>query len=553
MEQADQSQSRRTESNSAATSPSPKFVRKKTKRALSLTSYQGKDRRSHHKRRKEIRYILPEQGLPCSLCVGGNEIETSLVELSDQGGVLESDKVLSVGAIVPLILWVGKKIVEIGAKITHIYPKGNGTRVYQYRLMFDDCLPEQFIVATKLLSKPDRRQSHDIYADARRFFQRVQVWKTDEFYHYHRDDVANEAVKRVDFTSNDYMALSRDPRILKAAAQAIKDCGLGTAGPSIFAGNRPLHEELSNAIASLKGMESCLLCPSGFTANSGLFTGLIQKPGTFIFLDEKDHASIYHGAMASGGKIKVFRHNDMKDLERKLNAYENSTSKIICVDGVYSMDGDLAPLDVIYVLAKKYNASLWVDDAHSFGVFGENGSGIESHFGLRGKIDIVTGSLSKALGCFGGFVCASQAVTKFLDHLGREFVYTTTLPATICAGALEGIRIFSTEGDVQRRKLWENVAYLREGFLERGFPIGPTTTPIIPIIFGHETVTQQFAQELYKRGVFVNSVTRPAVKRDQARIRLGIRTEHTRAQLEYALQQCQVVAHSMGLHFDQRS
>src|SRR6185437_2167692 len=290
---------------------------------------------------------------------------------------------------------------------------------------------------------------------------------------------------------------------------AINEHGLGTAGPSIFAGDLAYHDQLSEAIASFKGMEACLLCPSGFTANSGLFTGLIQKKGTLIFLDEKDHASIFHGAMACNGSIKVFRHNDMKDLQRKLSVYDKNVAKVIFVDGVYSMDGDLAPLNQLHRLAKEYQACLWVDDAHSFGVFGDDGSGVESHFGLRGEIDIVTGSLSKALGAFGGFVCAKKSVIEFLDHLGREFVYTTTLPSAVCAGVIEGLKIVRYESAASRKKLWDNVHFFKKHLSEAGFPLGQTESPIIPVIFGHETLTQRFARALYDEQIHVNAVTRP--------------------------------------------
>lgn len=375
----------------------------------------------------------------------------------------------------------------------------------------------------------------------------MQVWKSQEFYHFHRRDDEKASSKVIDFTTNDYLSLSGDARILKAAQKAIDDWGLGTAGPSIFAGNSALHDELAKAIAELKHMEACLLCPSGFTANSGVLTGIIQRPGTLVFLDEKDHASIYHGAWASKARLKMFRHNDVDDLKRKLSMYEYVAPKVVFVDGLYSMDGDLAPLPEIHRLARLHNASLWLDDAHSFGVYGEEGSGIESHFGLRGQVDIVTGSLGKTLGAFGGYVCASHSAIQYLEHLGREFVYTTTLPATICAGALEGVRIIREEADDRRACLWKNIRQLKEGLRSAGFEIGQPESPVIPVILKHETLAHRFGLELYNRGIFVNTVTRPAVKRNEARLRFSVRNDHTAAQLDCTLETMKEIASNLKL------
>lgn len=192
-----------------------------------------------------------------------------------------------------------------------------------------------------------------------------------------------------------------------------------------------------------------------------------------------------------------------------------------------------------------------MDDAHSFGVFGEDGSGIESHFGLRGKIDIVTGSLSKALGAQGGFICASQAIVDYLEHFSREFVYTTTLPTAICAGVLEGIRIMKESGNLDRKKLWDNTRQLQKGLREIGMPIGSTQSPIVPIYIGDEKIATEMAHKLMHVGVFVNVAARPAVKRNEARLRLSVNAHHTEEQIDYAIKSIRTVSDGMGLKFNE--
>jgi len=503
----------------------------------------GKDRRSYRSRRKAPRLIVRGNLFDESALLRSHacEITCEIVELTNQTAKLRISSPPIDGEKVVLLFRMFDRDMESKSTVAAINENSHITVVFDMPLDISEFPPDA-------LSAADRRQSLTVFDEAVKFSHRVQEWKNKEYYHYHRRDEGNQS-KVVDFTSNDYLGLSKDQRILEAAEKIIRISGLGTAGPSIFSGNRSSHDRLAESLASYKGMESCLLCPSGFTANSGVFTGLIQRLGAVVFLDEKDHASIFHGAMASSAKLKMFQHNNMEDLEKKLSQYELTAPKVICVDGVYSMDGDLAPLDRIYTLAKKYKASLWVDDAHSFGIFGKDGSGIETHFGLKGKIDIVTGSLSKALGGFGGYVCAPKAITEYLDHLGREFVYTTTLPEVICAGLSEGIRILKEDSSLSRKKLWENTKYMYECLNRFGFPIGPTESPIIPLIFGHETTTQRFAQEVYKRGVFVNSVTRPAVRRDEARVRIGVRSTHTREQIDFAINQFVAVAKELKMSF----
>lgn len=504
------------------------------------------ERRAHRKRRKCDRYLLDQTERSFTVIDPTDMVPgKSLLEIASQNCTIQSSKALDPDVDITFKLKIHEKIFNVSGSIKNITSLPNGNT--RYGVQFHQQIQDPKLFLQKKLFRT-RRGPVEIFGFAKRFSSRLMEWKSQEYYHYHRRESDIPTNKIIDFTSNDYLSLSRNPKIRKAAQDALIDHGLGTAGPSIFAGDLALHDKLSKTIAAIKKTESCLLCPSGFTANSGIFTGLITVPGTLIFLDEKDHASIFHGALGSKGKIKIFRHNDLEHLEKLLNQYERTAVKVICVDGLYSMDGDIAPLDKIYELAQEYNASLWVDDAHSFGIFGEKGAGIEDHFGLAGKIDIVTGSLSKTLGGFGGYVCAPKAVTDFLDHLGREFVYTTTLPAAICAGLLEGIRIMQEESDGARGNLWINSRYLKESLLRNDFPVGPTESPIVPVIFGHEDVSQRYAQELYAMGIDINSVTRPAVRRDESRLRITVRSDHSLEQLDHLVQSMCAVRENININ-----
>lgn len=486
------------------------------------------ERRTNRSRRKAERYLL-DDGTALSTTItsrnSGDGIRGKLTDLSPQNCTFYTDN-QTLHAIDDDIQ------IEIKAKENEVCLKGYIRTKFQVdqnvhrlgiQLLQDAPAIQQFINRKRTKT---RRHPEDLYSYAKKFSQRLQIWKTQEHYHYHRSQANTEKI-HLDFNSNDYLNLAADSRIKSAAVNALNTFGLGTAGPKIFSGEYDLHQQLAQTLAAIKKTEACLLCPSGFTANSGIFTSLITHSKTLLFLDEKDHASIFHGALGSKGQIKVFRHNDMDHLKKLLSQYEKSASKVICVDGVYSMDGDLAPLNEIHALARDYNASIWLDDAHSLGIFGENGRGIDSHFGLAGQFEIVTGSLSKTLGGFGGYVCASKAVVDYLDHLGREFVYTTTLPTAICSGLIKALDIILNECDERRNILWRNTQLMKKLLIENRFPVGPTESPIIPVIFKHESVAQQFAYELYKRGIDINSVTRPAVRRNEARLRITLRSDHT--------------------------
>lgn len=488
------------------------------------------ERRTNRRRRRCERFPIKKAGESIGrlVSVASHDTECRLVEIGAENCTLNGDFPAVPGEDVRLEIKLRESTIVLAGSIKSTSHTGEGVNRYGVRFNEEANNILELLADKKTAT---RRKAVDLFSLQKKFSKRLEDWKKKEYYHYHRRELDGPQQARIDFTSNDYLALANNPRIKAAATAALNEHGLGTAGPTIFAGRHSPHDQLAATLAGIKKTEACLLCPSGFTANSGVFTGLINTPGTIIFLDEKDHASIFHGAMASKGRIKMFRHNDMDHLRRLISQYERTAPKVICVDGVYSMDGDMAPLDKIYEIAQEYNASLWLDDAHSFGVFGERGAGIESHFGLLGKIDIVTGSLSKTLGGFGGYVCTTRAVVDYLDHLGREFVYTTSLPAAICGGLLEGLKIMTEESDVPREKLWRNARLLKQLLIDNEFPVAPTDSPIVPVIFGHETISQRFAHDLAAMDIDVNAVTRPAVRRNESRLRITVRSDHEEGQI----------------------
>lgn len=506
------------------------------------TSYAGPERRSGVRRRKLNRWSVLDAEDPCVAQLQGYDSPCRLIDFGRNNCGLLTPARLEKGQEIALILHLYGNSIELQGQVVN---RGEVDGFYRYGVEFAGELPTA--VQPPLPNQDGRRRIENLYEEAERYSKRLVVWKTREFYYYHRSDRDREGKEAINFASNDYLGLSSHPRVQEVVRLALEKYGLGTTGPSVFAGDFKPHQTLATELAEFKGMEACILCPSGFTANSGIFTGLVAKGKTLIFLDEKDHASIFHGARASGGSIKTFTHNDARDLERKLSRYDRCIPKVVCVDGLYSMDGDLAPLDTIYQVAQRYGATLWVDDAHSFGVYGEDGGGIESHFGLHGKIDIVTGSLGKAIGAFGGFVCASKAVVDYLNDLGREFVFTTTLPPAVCAGALEAVRIIRQEGVRLRNQLSANAQRLRDGLHQYGFPIGMTESHIIPIIWGNETKTHRFAHAMAEQGILVNAVVRPAVRRNEARIRLGVRADQTFEHIDEAIQKMVKIRATMGL------
>ncbi|NUO02448.1 MAG: pyridoxal phosphate-dependent aminotransferase family protein [Saprospiraceae bacterium] len=344
------------------------------------------------------------------------------------------------------------------------------------------------------------------------------------------DPSINQVVRVVNFGSNDYLNMSQHPRVINAAIQALETYGAGSGASCITTGRTKVKTDLEEEIAETFGREKALVYPAGFMTNTGVLSGLLRSNDIAI-VDMLAHASIMDG-VESRNKI-FFRHNDMRSLESAITKSSSQyANKIVVVDGVYSMDGDIANLPEISGLCKKYNCKLMVDEAHAFGVIGKNGLGITDHFSMPpNSIDILVGTLSKAIGSAGGFVTGNKDLINYLRFASRPYFFTTAPFIPAMAAALESIRIIKS--DEQRRKnLWTNIGYFKSKVLGGGFNIGPAETAIFPIILGNHNHVIKAAQIMGSNGVLVLGVAYPAVSKKQTRIRMNVSSEMIQGQLD---------------------
>lgn len=344
--------------------------------------------------------------------------------------------------------------------------------------------------------------------------------------------------------SNDYLGLSNHPEVKEEVIKAILKYGVGSGSTTVLSGTFDLHNELERELAEFKGTEAALLFSTGFLANYGVLTALLDKD-YIIINDEKNHVSILEGCRAVRARTRFFRHNDMASLEKILRLYEKN-KKVIIVEGIYSMDGDIANLPEIISLAKEYNARLIIDDAHATGVLGNNGKGSLEHFRLKDGADIITDSFGKSFGSIGGFISGSRLIIDHIKHLCCSYIFTTSLPPAICASILAALRIMKNEKGLLEQ-LWKNIKMLRDGLTELGFDLGKSQAHIIPIIIGNELKTYEAARLLQKEGVFVSAVGRPSVPRGMARLRIAPIATHTFYDINIALNAFEKVGKKMGL------
>ena len=346
------------------------------------------------------------------------------------------------------------------------------------------------------------------------------------------DDGVNRDV--IMLGSNSYLALTTHPRVVAAAKRACDQFGYGMGAVPLYAGNTPLHMELEQTLAAFLGKEDTILFPSGYSGNVGVISALCG-PGDVIINDAANHASIFDGARLSGAEIKVYLHRNMTHLERILRRLPDGVKgRLIVTDGVFSMDGDLAPLDRIIPLARKYGARVMVDDAHGIGVVGPTGRGTPEHFRCLDQVDVLYGTLSKAPGGVGGYCTGSADLIRYLRLYARTFFFSTALPAPVVAGALEVFRLLMEDPGIHR-DLWRKVHYLRTGLQELGFETGESESAIIPVIVGDEDRLALFQNELRHRGVFTNLVTYPAVRRKECRLRVNVMRTLTFEDMDRAL------------------
>ena len=355
----------------------------------------------------------------------------------------------------------------------------------------------------------------------------------------------------INLASNNYLGLTADPRLREAAIQATKDYGVGSGAVRTIAGTMKIHMELEEKIARFKNVEACVVFQSGFTANAGTVSSILGKED-FIISDELNHASIIDGARLSRAKIKVFRHKDVAHAEEQLKEIQNEPGrKLIITDGVFSMDGDIGPVDKLCDLAEKYGAIMMVDDAHASGVLGRNGRGSIDHFNCHGRVDIQVGTLSKAIGALGGYVCGSKDLIDFLYHRARPFLFSTSHPPSVTATCIAAFDILEQEPE-RIDRLWDNTRYFKAELGKMGFDIGgnntpASETPITPIIVGEGRRTMEFSRALFDNGLMATGIAFPTVAEGKARIRTIMTSEHTRPQIDQALGILEKTAKKLGI------
>lgn len=350
--------------------------------------------------------------------------------------------------------------------------------------------------------------------------------------------------KVLNFCSNNYLGFAADGRIKEAAKRAVDQYGVGPGAVRTIAGTMTIHEELERELARFKGVESCLVVQSGFSANLCAIPALVGR-GDTIVSDELNHASIIDGARLSRATIKVYPHNDMEGLEQVLQS-GLSGRKLIITDGVFSMDGDIAPLPEIVRLAKKYGAMTMVDDAHGEGVLGRSGRGIVDHFDLHGQVDVEIGTFSKALGVMGGCIAGSAEIVEYIKQKARPFTFSSALTVPDTAATLEAVRILSDSGQLVEQ-LWDNARYFQQGIRDLGFDTGKTETPITPVMIGDARDALDFSKQLFAAGIFATSIGFPLVAHGAARIRVMISAAHSREDLDFALETFGKVGREMQL------
>ena len=358
--------------------------------------------------------------------------------------------------------------------------------------------------------------------------------------------LAVDGKRALNFCSNNYLGLANHPRLVQAAKDAVERYGVGPAAVRSIAGTMDLHLQLEQRLATFKGVESTITFQSGFNANLGTIPALVSK-GDGIFSDELNHASIIDGCRLSGAQIVRYNHCDVDDLEKALR--EQSTSfgrSIVVTDGVFSMDGDITPLDKIYQVCQKFNVLLMVDDAHGEGVLGRGGRGIVDHFGLHGKVDIEVGTLSKAFGVVGGVVAGNPLVVEWLRQRGRPFLFSSAMTVPDAAACLAAVDILEESTDLVDR-LWENTRYFKAEMKRLGFDTGRSETPITPVMLGEAPLAQQFSRELFENGVFAMAIGFPTVPRGKARIRVMISAAHAKDDLDQGLEAFAQVGRKLGV------
>ncbi len=364
-------------------------------------------------------------------------------------------------------------------------------------------------------------------------------------------DGRQEAAARIDgrpvinLSSNNYLGLAAHPALVARAVDAVQTLGVGSGSVRTIAGTMAIHLELEQRLAAFKQTEAVVVFQSGFTANAGTVAALLTKDD-IVISDELNHASIIDGCRLSRAAIKVFPHKDVEAARKILRELPAAPRKILITDGVFSMDGDLAPLPALVALAEEHGCIMMVDDAHASGVFGRQGRGTIDHFGVHGRVDIQVGTLSKAIGVLGGYVAGSRALVDFLTQRARPFLFSTSHPPAVAAACLAALDILEQDPGLIDR-LWENARFFKAGLTARGFNTGASESPITPVIVGDAATAMRFSDRLFDEGVFAQGIGYPTVARDKARVRTIVTAAHSRDELEQALDVFGRVGREMAL------
>ena len=383
-------------------------------------------------------------------------------------------------------------------------------------------------------------------------FNKIDGLKEQGLYPYFRvitsaqdTEVLCNGNKMLMLGSNSYMGLTNDPRIKKAAVDAINKYGSGCAGSRFLNGTLDIHIKLEETLAEFVEKEEALAFTTGFQVNLGTISSLVNKRD-YVITDKTDHASILDGCKLASGETVQFDHNDVSDLERVLSELDPESGKLVVVDGVYSMEGDIAPLPEIVKISKKYNAAIMVDDAHSIGVLGKIGNGTASHFDMVNDVDLIMGTFSKSLASIGGWIAASKEVINYLKHHARSLIFSASISPANAAAALAAVEIIKTER-WRQDKLWENTHYMINNLKSLGYDTGKAETPIIPVIIGDIMGVFFFWKRLHDEGLFVNPIVPPAVPISKSLVRVSVMATHTREQLDFALEKFEKVGKELGV------
>ncbi|MFZ0635004.1 MAG: glycine C-acetyltransferase [Candidatus Acidiferrales bacterium] len=394
-------------------------------------------------------------------------------------------------------------------------------------------------------ARPQLNFMHDALEDlkARHLYTHLRIFEGEQ-----KPVAIVDGKEVINLASNNYLGLTTHPKMRRAAIEATRKYGVGTGAVRSIAGTMKIHMALEEQIARFKNTEACVVFQSGFAANAGTVSALLGKDD-LIVSDELNHASIIDGCRLSRATIKVFKHKDLNDCERVLKETENwNGKKLLVTDGVFSMDGDIADLPGLCTLAEKYNCITMIDDAHSSGVLGRNGRGTVDHLNCHGRVDIQVGTLSKAIGVLGGYVCGSRDMIEFLYHRARPFIFSTSHPPSVVASCQAAFELLDSEtGEKLIKKLWSNTKYFKRKLKKLGFKTGPSETPITPILVGEAGKAFEFGRELFAEGVFAPAIGYPTVAEGKARLRAIVTATHKRADLDRALETLDRVGKKLGI------